>query len=86
MNSDINTIYAEIYAERLRQNAKWGASNIVNRFAETGYRVLGEEVGEVAEAINDDDRKGCRAELIQVAAVAVAMIEALDNDTPLVRR
>jgi hypothetical protein len=49
----------------------------------TRYLVLGEEVGEVANAvleagfgaIGDDE---LRAELIQVAAVAVAWVEAID--------
>lgn len=43
------------------------------------YAVLGEEVGEVANAIlegsGDDD---LREELVQVAAVAVAWVEAID--------
>ena len=51
----------------------------------TRYLVLGEEVGEVAnaslEAGYEPDRIGdwdLRAELVQVAAVAVAWIEAID--------
>jgi NTP pyrophosphatase (non-canonical NTP hydrolase) len=39
--------------------------------------VLVEEVGEVARAMNDG--KGLREELIQVAAVAVAWVEAIDT-------
>ncbi len=74
----------EIGNERARQDKKWGHDNILNRSAETGFRVLGEEVGEVARAINDRDLENCRHELIQVAAVAVAMIQALDEGTPLV--
>ncbi len=37
--------------------------------------VLVEEVGEVARAINDNDKKQYREELIQVMAVAAAMIK-----------
>jgi len=36
-----------------------------------------EEVGEVARALEDDDSQ-LRVELVQVAAVAVAWLEALD--------
>ncbi len=74
----------EIGNERARQDKKWSHDNILNNSAETGFRVLGEEVGEVARAINDRDRENCRHELIQVAAVAVAMIQALDEGAPLV--
>jgi hypothetical protein len=40
--------------------------------------VLVEEVGEVARAVLEGDTASLRAELVQVAAVAVAWIEALD--------
>jgi hypothetical protein len=43
------------------------------------YLVLGEEFGEVARAmLEDDGDEHLRAELIQVAAVAVAWAEAID--------
>lgn len=42
------------------------------------YVVLGEEFGEVAKAMLEND-PGLRAELIQVAAVAVTWVEALDG-------
>lgn len=77
-------VYAEVWSERQRQNAKWGNDSIVHRTAEAGFCVLGEEVGEVAKAINERDRNQVRAELIQVAAVAVAMVEALDAGADLV--
>lgn len=83
----------EILAERSRQDAMWGEANIINRSPELGLIVLMEEVGEVAEqilewraAIDDAECAGthaahCRAELVQVAAVALAMLEAFDNGT-----
>ncbi|KKM90110.1 hypothetical protein LCGC14_1241930 [marine sediment metagenome] len=77
-------ILDEVAAERNRQDAEWGAPAIAIRTAETGYRILGEEVGEVAKAINERRRSGVRLELTHVAAVAVAMIEALDRGSPLV--
>ena len=42
--------------------------------------ILGEEVGEVNKAINDGDLDNYREELVQVAAVAVAMIESYDRN------
>lgn len=77
-------VYAEVWGERQKQNAKWGTDSIVHRTSEAGFRVLGEEVGEVAKAINQRERENARAELIQVAAVAVAMVEALDAGAALV--
>lgn len=78
-------ISEEIRLERGRQDAKWGRDSIIHRTAEAGYRVLGEEVGEVAKAINERDRNGLRRELIQVAAVAVAILEALEAGAELVK-
>lgn len=84
VNGAPGAVYAEVWGERQRQNIKWGGDNIVNRTTEAGFRVLGEETGEVAKAINERDRAQCRRELVQVAAVAVAMIEALDAGALLV--
>jgi NTP pyrophosphatase (non-canonical NTP hydrolase) len=45
--------------------------------------VLVEEVGEVAAAMQDETDAELRTELIQVAAVAVAMVESIDRgDVP----
>lgn len=41
--------------------------------------VLGEEFGEVCKAVLEGDR-GLRAELVQVAAVAVAWVEKIDRE------
>ena len=76
--------YALIDAERLLQAEKWSGSG---RWG-TGdcssaqvspivkVAVLTEECGEVARAVLDDS-DGLTAELVQVAAVAVAWLEAL---------
>ena len=69
--------------ERYRQEAKWG----VQRHDMTVWlTVLSEEVGELSQAIlryrevmTDQRRDAIRAEAVQVAAVAVAMIEHLDE-------
>ena len=83
-------IYWEITAERIRQEKKFGArpgGAIGGLPLHERVVVLMEEAGEVAHASlaksdgdvglkNDGDY---RAELVQVAAVAVAMIEAHDE-------
>jgi hypothetical protein len=79
-------VYRLVDAERLRQQVKW------NRSHSHGYgdcssatvpesvksEVLGEEYGEVCRARLDGDRDALRAELVQVAAVAVAWLEGLE--------
>lgn len=78
-------IYAAIDAERERQADKWGgphnwgsgdcSSPAVADIVKTA--VLSEECGEAARAVLDTDIDQLRTELIQVAAVAVAWLEAL---------
>lgn len=74
----------EVLSERKRQEEKWGQQNHAAAFY---YLILAEEVGEVAKEIlespgrpGDDAVNAIRAELIQVAAVAVAMVESLDRN------
>lgn len=76
-------VFALVAAERLRQEQKWAgvhewgagscASGSVD--ARTKLAVLAEEFGEVARALLERDADGLRAELVQVAAVAVAWLE-----------
>lgn len=82
-------VFDEVMKERDRQDAKFGIQNL-NPFKYQS--ILVEEVGEVAKATNDSyDWKrqqwkhkklmtDMRTELIQVAAVAVAMVECLDRN------
>lgn len=79
------SVYAEIARERFQQDQKWGEQNhpLVGWVA-----ILMEEVGEAATAslssmygISVADRDKCRAELVQVAAVAVAAIECIDRQS-----
>lgn len=77
-----------IIQERTRQDAKWGQQDH-EPMAWMG--ILGEEFGELCEAVNETHfnngpearKKGgyenMRAEAVQVAAVAVSFIEALDR-------
>ena len=80
-----SAIIEEIRAERVRQDEKWGEQNHPPFI---WLVVLGEEVGEACEAALEAQYGGkplanYRAELVQVAAVALAAIECLDRwETP----
>ena len=82
-------IFDEIDAERKRQDKKFGEQN---HSPLVWMSILTEEVGEVGKAVNDsyipELKQLCSAELlingyskelIQVAAVAVSMIECLER-------
>ena len=80
----MNEIFEEIEQERFEQDVKWGEQN--HKPIEW-CAILGEEVGEVNKEalehhfeVKDSSLSRCREELIQVAAVAVAMIESLDRN------
>lgn len=60
-----------------RQNAKWGDQS--GHPLPVWYTILGEEVGEVAQAILQMKPEECLTELIQVAAVAVQMYSAIQK-------
>lgn len=73
----------EVCGERQRQESKWGQQD---HHPFTFLAVLGEEVGEANQAALKATSEGkewssYRAELVQVAAVAVAMIESLDRNS-----
>lgn len=72
----------DIKRERQRQDAKWGEQNHPN---EVWLAILTEEVGEYAESILHRRFGGPRAtyryvELTQIAAVAVAAMEAIERE------
>lgn len=67
---------SEVLKERLRQEEKWGQQD---HHPERWLSILIEEVGEAARSILEGQRASYRDELVQVAAVAVAAIEALDR-------
>jgi len=83
------SILEEINKERERQDKKWGEQN--HDMADW-YTILGEEVGEVGKAICEHKLQKIyaaariREELIQVAAVAVNMIESYDRNHPTERK
>ncbi len=79
-------VLAELHAERVRQQQKWGEQNWTN----LGWLVIAaEEAGEVAKdlceatftlkpAYRREKLAAMRIELVQLAAVLVAWIEAFD--------
>lgn len=77
-------ILQEVAAERCSQDAKWGDQRM--HPASLWHLILGKEVGEAANAIQEKNADGVRAELIQIAAVGVVTIESIDRqlqqDTP----
>ncbi len=85
-------ILAEIQAERNKQDEKWG---IQNHSPIEWCAILGEEVGEANKhalqahfSTDESYRKAqweaYRKELIQIAAVAVAMAESLERNEGIV--
>jgi len=77
----------EIAAERERQDEKFG---IQNHPDQVWNSILVEEIGEISRALNEINfsqdhaalelwKANLRSELIQVSAVAVAWIEAIDR-------
>ena len=76
------SVYDDIRTERTRQDTlaaagRWGGESVATISDDRRLRVLVEEVGEVARALEEDDSQ-LRVELVQVAAVAVAWLEAFD--------
>ncbi len=69
----MENILQAIRDERARQDAKWGSQRHLSQYA--WMTILMEEVGEVARASLEGDPVGYAAELVQVAAVAVAALE-----------
>ncbi|MDC1285225.1 hypothetical protein N8Z33_00900 [Flavobacteriaceae bacterium] len=72
----MNGILQEIKKERAQQDAKWGTQD---HHPFKWGAILSEEVGETLSAVLEDDMVNYREELVQVAAVAVAMIESIDR-------
>ena len=75
-------VLGEVYHERHLQDSKWG---IQNHLQVEWLAILAEEFGEVSKEVNEfhfrhHREKELRAELLQTAAVCVAMIESLDRN------
>ena len=65
-----------VIAERLQQNSKWG---VQDHSPSKWLTILGEEFGEACKAALEDKPWEYGQEVLQVAAVAVAMYECLDR-------
>lgn len=77
----MTAVLDEVANERARQDARWGQQDHDPPY---WVAILTEETGEVAKEVADSlvqalDVDAYRTELIQVAAVAVAAVEALDR-------
>jgi len=73
------SVFDQVADERSAQDNRWGEQNHDNG---TWSLVLGEEYGEACQAAlqhSPTDPTDLRAELIQVAAVAVAWVECIDR-------
>lgn len=76
------TAHGAVLRERQRQNAVWGEQN---HDAGTWLAILLEEVGELSEAVlhrrfGGPKAGGIREECVQVAAVALQMVECIDRN------
>lgn len=72
---DRNDIFVAIVAEMARQDEKFGSQRRL--VPDRWNTILGEEVGEVAHAVNEHDRENLIEELVQVAAVCAQWLKAL---------
>ena len=68
--------FAEIIIERQAQDDKWGADR--KNHPLYWLAILVEEVGELSKAVIERDIHGMRKESKQIAAVSVAIMEAMD--------
>ena len=80
-------LLGDVMEERRRQHREWGEQALSGA---EWLAVLMEEVGEAARAVlrqrvvGDGDVRQLREELVQVAAVAVQWVEALDRESAAV--
>ena len=76
---ETNQVLDEVLGERMRQHDLWGQQD---HDESVWMIILMEEVGEAAKACFENNADNYREELVQVAAVAVAMVEAFDRKFP----
>lgn len=72
-------IFNDVARERFRQDDIWGPQS--NHPLSLWMTILMEEVGEVAHDILEDKLEEAKKELVQVAAVAVSIIEHIEEGT-----
>lgn len=71
----IGAVVDELY----RQDDLWGIPEAQEQTAERRLAILAEEFGEYAKEVCERDALKARAELVQVAAVAIANIQRIDQ-------
>ncbi len=79
----VSPAVVQIAAQRVRNHARWGDRSIENKPADyVGWLpTLGEEFGEVCETLTaESSRANLRAELIDLAAVALMWIDSIDRE------
>jgi len=74
----IEVFFEAVFEERRAQLRKWGEQT---HTPAAWYTILGEEFGEIGHAINEGDLPNYREELIQTAAVCIAMLESIDRQS-----
>lgn len=74
---NMETVFAKIRVERIRQDEKWGVQNHNDMY---WLAILAEEFGEVAKTIVDGSESNRKVELIQAAAVLVAWLEQIERE------
>lgn len=73
----MDQIYEDVDAEIQRQNHIWGEPR---HLGHKWNSILVEEVGEFAKALLEQDIVHAREEIIQVAAVAMQIANAIDEE------
>lgn len=68
-----------VVAELHRQDRLWGIPEAQEQTAERRLAILAEEFGEYAKEVCERDARKARDELVQVAAVAIANIQRIDQ-------
>lgn len=82
LREQVTPAVAQIFHQRLRNHERWGDLSIEKRPPEyVGWLpTLGEEFGEVCETlVAEGSRSQLRAELIDLAAVALMWIDSIDR-------
>lgn len=70
--SPFKRVRIDLELEQDRQRTKWGKQH---HSADKWFRILGEEFGEIAHAINEDDHDNMVEEIIQTMAVCATWLE-----------
>lgn len=75
--SVLGPIWTELRIEREKQKQLWGNGNDDSHSEECWSAIISHELGQAC--FHDDSSKKFRQQMVKVAAVAVAAIEAIDR-------